>query len=427
MKEEEGFLKEMKSPTELRRVLEFEVPRARVEREIQDIIDGIRKEVSLPGFRKGKAPADVIRARFAKTARKEAVEKLIPEAYRHALEKESLRPVLPAEIGDVEYGVEGPLRFRVEIEVFPQVKVGQYKGVKAKRSARPLDDADIDREIDALRERFARFQEVERPAEAEDTVIADYWRMGADGKPLRDSKVSNYPFDLRAPGLLGEFKEALAGVKAGDRKTVAVTYPEDFTQVEMRGKQVVFNVDVKKIEERRLPDLNSDFAKLLGLDSVDEVRTKVEEGLKKARDEEAETKLRRDILNQIIEASDFEVPEGLVNMGLDSIMKSYAGGQETEDAASRERLRATREQLRPLAVNLVKEQFVIDDIAEREKIAVSEAEIEEIIKSIADRSGLPLEEARRRASESEEMDRWRRDLLKNKVLDFLVQNAEVEE
>ena len=108
-------------------------------------------------------------------------------------------------------------------------------------------------------------------------------------------------------------------------------------------------------------------------------------------------------------------------------MKSYAGGQETEDAASRERVNAMRDQLRPLAVNLVKEQFLIDDIAEREKIAVEEAQIEEIIKSIAERSGLPLEEARRRALESEEMDRWRRDLLKNKVLDFLVENAEVEE
>ena len=176
MKEEEGFLKEVKSPTELKRVLEFEVPRARVEKEIQGIIDGIRKEVSLPGFRKGKAPADVIRARFAKTARKEAVEKLIPEAYRRALEKESLRPVLPAEISDVEYGVEGPLRFRIEIEVFPQVKVGKYKGVKAKRITKPLDDTEIDREMDALRERFAQFEDVERPAEAQDTVIADYWR-----------------------------------------------------------------------------------------------------------------------------------------------------------------------------------------------------------------------------------------------------------
>jgi trigger factor len=427
MTDEEEFLKAMKSPTELKRVLEFEVPRARVEKEIQGIIDGIRKEVSLPGFRKGRAPVDVVRARFAKTARKEAVEKIIPEAYRRALEKEALRPVLPAEISDVEYGLDGPLRFRVEIEVFPRVQAGKYKGVKARKESKPLEDTEVDREIDALRERFARFDEVERPAQAHDTVIADYWRVGVDGKPLKGSKVSNYPFDLTAPGLLGEFKEALAGVGVGDKKPVEVTYPDDFTQEEMRGKKVAFLVDVKKIGERRLPGLDRDFAKLLGLESVEEVRQKVMEGLQKARQEETEAKLKRDILNRVIEASDFEVPEGLVNMGLDSIMKSYGGDKETEDAGSRERLKETRERLRPLAVNLVKEQFVIDDIAEREGIAVDEAQIDEIIATVAQRSGLSVEEARRRAAESEEMDRWRRDILRNKVLDFLVEHAEVEE
>jgi trigger factor len=323
--------------------------------------------------------------------------------------------------------LDGPLRFRVEIEVFPQVKAGKYKGVKARRESKPLEDTEVDREIDALRERFARFDEVERPAQAHDTVIADYWRVGVDGKPLKGSKVSNYPFDLTAPGLLGEFKEALAGVGVGDKKPVEVTYPDDFTQEEMRGKKVAFLVDVKKIGERRLPGLDRDFAKLLGLESVEEVRQKVMEGLQKARQEETEAKLKRDILNRVIEASDFEVPEGLVNMGLDSIMKSYGGDKETEDAGSRERLKETREQLRPLAVNLVKEQFVIDDIAEREGIAVDEAQIDEIIATVAQRSGLSVEEARRRAAESEEMDRWRRDLLRNKVLDFLVEHAEVEE
>jgi trigger factor len=423
----EEFLREMKRPTELKRVLEFEVPRARVEKEIQGIIDGIRREVSLPGFRKGKAPLDVVKARFAKSARKEAIEKLIPEAYRRALEMQSLKPVLPAEISGVDYGREGPLRFRAEVEVFPKVATGNYKGIRAKKESRSVEEGDIDREIDALRERFARFEEVDRPAEEQDTVIADYWRLGAEGRPVKGSKVSNYPFDLTAPGLMKEFKDALKGVEVGEKKTVVVTYSDDFAQEEMRGRRVTFVVEPKKVGGRRLPEVDEGFVKMMGVDSVEELRRKVGEGLEQAMEQEADSKIKRDILNKVIEGSDFEVPEGLVKMGLDSIMKSYVGEAQEADADSGGKIKKAREQLRPLAVNLVKEQFIIDDIAEREGITVDEAQVEEMIKTISQRSGLSLEETRRRAAESEEMDRWRRDILRNKVLDFLMEHAKVEE
>jgi len=424
---EEEYLRDVKRPTDLKRVLEFEVPRERVEKEIHGIIDGIRKEISLPGFRRGKAPAGLIRARFAETARKEAIEKLIPAAYRSALEKESLRPVLPAEIGSMEYSDEGPLRFHVEIELFPKVEIKKYKGIKAKKETKPVEDGDIDREIEGLRERFADFKELERPSQADDTVIADYTRLGVDGKPVRGGKVTGYPFDLAAEGLLKEFKEALAGIEIGDEKTVEVNYPDDFSQEEMRGKKVSFLVEVKKIGRRSLPELNDEFAKKLGLDSIEVLRSKVSEGLEEARQQETDSRLKRDILNTVIEESNFEVPEGLVAMALDSIMKSYGEDEkDKEDPEAVEKINQARERLRPMAVNLVKEQFIIDDIAEREGMKVEDGEIEEIIQTVAARAGLSVEETRRKAAESEEIDRWRRDVLKNKVLDFLKEQAEVE-
>ena len=425
---EEEYLREVRRPSNLKRVLEFEVPRERVEKEIQDIIEGIRKGVSLPGFRRGKAPAGLIKARYAETARKEAIEKLIPEAYRRALEKESLRPVLPAEISNMEFGDEGPLRFHIEIELFPSVEIKKYKGIKVKKESKPVEDGAIDQEIEGLRERFATFEEFDRPAEADDTVIADYTRLGADGKPIRGTKVSGYPFDLSAPGLLKEFKEALAGVKIGEEKTVEVNYPDDFSQEEMRGKKVSFLVEAKKIGKQKLPEVNEEFAKMLGVESVEVVRQKVREGLEEARAQETDSKLKRDILNEVIKNSDFEVPEGLVGMALDSIMKSYDESEKQKgDPEAAEKLKEARERLRPLAVNVVKEQFIIDDIAEREGIKVEDAEIEEIIGTVAARAGLSVEEARRKAAESDEISRWRRDILKNKVLDFLKEQAEVVE
>ena len=224
-----------------------------------------------------------------------------------------------------------------------------------------------------------------------------------------------------------EFKQALPGVKVGDRKTVDVNYPDDFSQEEMRGKKISFLVEVKKIGRRRLPELNEEFAKMLGVDSVEVLRQKVREGLEQARDKEIDSRLKNDILAKVIEQSDFEVPEGLVGMAMESIMKSYDGYEKHKnDPKAAEELKQARERLRPIAVNVVKEQFIIDDIAEREGIKVDDAEIEEIIGTVATRTGLSVEEARRKAAESDEISRWRRDILKNKVLDFLKEQAEVE-
>jgi trigger factor len=185
---------------------------------------------------------------------------------------------------------------------------------------------------------------------------------------------------------------------------------------------------VKKTGKRSLPDIKDELTKMLGVDSVEVMREKLKEGVENARQEEAETKLRRDILNAVIADSNFEVPEGLVSMALDSMMESYgAEAKDKEDPEVRAKLDQARERLRPLGVNLVKEQFIIDDIAERESITVEDAEIEDVIKTVAGRAGLSVEEVRRKAAESDEISRWRRDILKNKVLDFLKQHAKVEE
>jgi trigger factor len=217
-------------------------------------------------------------------------------------------------------------------------------------------------------------------------------------------------------------------VEIGDQKTVEVDYPDDFSQEEMRGKHVSFLVEVKKVGKRKLPDIDEEFAKMLGVDSIEVLRNKVKEGLEEAKEREADSKLKRDLIYAVIEQSDFEVPEGLVKMALDSIMESYSEEKkESEDPEAQQKLAETRDRLRPLAVNLVKEQFIIDDIAEREGIKVEDEEMEEMIKTVAARAGLSVEEARRKAAESDQISRWRRDILKNKVLDFLKEQAEVEE
>ncbi len=423
----EEYLKEVENPTELKRVLTFEVPRDRVEKEITDIVKGIGKDINLPGFRPGKAPVDIIRARFGKTAEKEAIEKLIPEAYQKALAKESLRPVLPAEISEMKYEDGKPLSFQIAIEVYPGVKVGEYKGIKVKREVKPVADVDIDREVESLCERLSRFDKLDRPSETGDVVVVDYWRLGADGKTIRGSRTANYPFELGAKGMFKEFDEGLAGVSAGDTMTITVKYADDFHQEEVRGKTVEFGIEVKQVGRRIVPELNEEFAKSLGVASADEVKTKIRETMQASSEAEATNQAKREIVRQVVEKSDFEVPQGLVDRALESMMKSYKEEFDgSTDPTAAEKLTEIEEKLRPLAVNLVKEEFIIADIAERESIVVEDGDIEAILTTIAGRSGTPVEEVRKKATESDEIDHWRRDVMKKKVLDFLYANAEVE-
>jgi trigger factor len=397
-----------------------------VEDEIDGIMQGIKKEIALPGFRKGKAPLDMIKARFAETAQKEAIEKLIPQAYQQALEKESLRPVIPAEISNMEYGAEGPLSFEIAIELFPEVEIKKYKGIKARKETKTIETADVDKELEGLRQRLAQFEKLGHEAETGNVVVMDYWRVGTDEKPVPGSQVTGYPAEIGAGALVKDFNDGLMGVKKGDRKTIEVTYPEDFPQEEMRGQSVTFGIEVKEIGKKILPEIGEEFAKTLGLDSMESVRSKIEEGLVASHEQESIRKVKQEILHSIVEDSRFEVPDGLVNMGLESMMKSYKEENETaEDSDAQQKLGEIRERLRPLAVNVVKEQFIIDDIAKREKITVGDDEIEEVLKSIANRTGISIDEARRRAAESDEVGRWRRDILKGKVLDFLLEHADV--
>jgi trigger factor len=305
--------------------------------------------------------------------------------------------------------------------------VGEYKGVKVKREVKPVEDTDVDREVESLCDRLSRFDKLDRPAEIGDVVVADYWRLGQDGKMIRGSRTANYPFELGAKGMFKEFDEGLAGVTVGETKTITVKYADDFHQEEVRGKTVKFGIEVKQVGRKVIPELNEEFAKSLGVKSADEVKTKIRETMQESSEAEATTQARREIVRLVVEKSDFEVPQGLVDRALESMMKSYTEEFEvSKDPTAQEKLTEIEEKLKPLAVNLVKEEFIIADIAERENIVVEDSDIEAILTTIAGRSGTSIEEVRKKASESDEINHWRRDVLKRKVLDFLYANAEVE-
>lgn len=424
---EDLYLKQITSPSNLKRILSFEVPRQRVESEIEEILKNIRKEVELPGFRKGKAPLSLVRSRFAETAKKEALERLIPEIYGRALKKHDFHPVLPGEVSEIEFEGDGPLKFQVEVELYPQVVIGEYKGIKVKKQIRPVADSDVDSEIQALRERLAMFERVDRQACEGDVVIVDYWRIDQSGNPVPDSKVNNFPVELASQDLVKDFKQALLGVTKGETKVVDVTYPQDFPRPELRGKQARFQVEVKEVGRMILPEVDDDFARRVGAETLLDLRLQIRQMLEKARNDEAEERAKRELLSTVASQSDFEVPDGIVKLMLERMVESYVGREGLDRQDDEEKIRQVKERLEPLARNMVKEEFVVVEIAKREGIKVEDSEIESLARSIAERVGRSTEEVMKIAKQRNEIGRWRQDMMRDKVLAFLYENALIEE
>ncbi len=425
MSEETGYLKEITSPSTVKRVLRFEIPRDRIEKRINEAIEKIRKEIKVDGFRKGKVPRELAEARYADTARREALEAAIQDAYGEVLEKESLRPVTPASLTDVDFEDGRPLTFTVEIEVMPEVNIEKYKGLRVKRVERKVEDKDVDAEVENLRERLSTSSSVDREAAEGDIVAIDYWRVDADGNEIAGSKVEGFPFQLGKQSVLKEFEEGLLGARKGDRREISVTYPDDFEQKEIRGKTVKFGVEVSDVKNKVLPDLTDEFAARVGADSLLDLRLKVRDGIQRMYDDDARSKMKGALMQAIIEANPFEVPDVMIEASLDAMMEMYAEGAEPEGEEAKQRLEELRRKMRPAAVNIVKEQFIIDEVAKREGITVDEADIENMIAAHAERVNAPVDQVREWAVKSGELKRWRRGILADKVTDLLLDSADV--
>jgi trigger factor len=424
--EETGYLKEITSPTSLKRVLAFEVPREKVEKEIDDMVEKVRKEAKVDGFRKGKVPKDLVKARYAEAARQEAIEKVIQEAYGEVLEKESLRPVAPASVTRLDFDEGQPLRFTAEIEILPEISIENYKGMKVKKIEREVEDKDVDAEVENLRERFSTSTSVDREAANGDIVAIDYWRIDEDGEEVAESKIEGFPFELGKQNVLKEFDEGLLGAKKGDKKEIDVTYPDDFEQEEIRGKTVKFGVEVSDVKNKILPELTDDFAIQVGADSLLDLRLKVRESIEKMFGDDARSRMKGEIMQAVIEANPFDVPEVMIEASLDAMMETYKKGPDPETEEARQQLADLREKMRPVAVNVVKEQFIIDEIAKREGISVDEADIDKVISSYAERMHVPPDQVRDWAVKSGEIKRWRHGILGDKVTDLLLDSAKIE-
>jgi trigger factor len=427
---------ELKEISQTRKQIDVELDAAAVRVVYDRISDQYAKNVNVPGFRPGHAPRDVVRTRFKDQIRTELLRELLPDAVQKAVEQHKLEPLGEPELnlenteGLKELGAK-PISFSVEVEVLPQIELGEYKGMNAARRTRPVKDEDVDRTIESLRGNFATLEPVEnRGAQADDTITANFHGTFPDDPEAEPIYVEDVEVVLGGEGVVQEITDNLVGARPDEKKTFSVSYPADFSAKALAGKRVEYTVKVSAVRIRELPALDDEWAQSLGdeIESLDQLREKVRGDLDAQVKSEAEGRVRSELLRKLVEAHEFELPERLVahqtEHRYESVVRDMIGHGIDPRNPELDWDRA-RNSLREQASFDLRSSLLLERIADQEKIEVTDQEIEDEIKAIAEASRQSLEQVRAVLTK-EGGERSIAGRLRNrKALDVLATNANV--
>jgi trigger factor len=411
----------------VKKKLTIEVASDAVTREMDKALADVAKKAKIPGFRPGKAPKVIVEKHYGEEVRNEVLHRLLSESYLQALQEHNLNPVEVPQIDNVSSLAKGsPLTFTATVEVRPTIELGTYDGIEVKEESLAVSDEEMNQTIDRLRDMYAQLEVVEgRPLEKNDTAIIDFEGF-RDGKPIEGAKSAGYALSIGSGSLIPGFEEQLTGMNRGETREIKVTFPADYNNKELAGKEAAFTVALKEIKKKVLPELNDEFAKDIGNNAT---LAELKEGIKKdiearKRDEQASAQ-REAVLAKLVDAHSFDVPPGMVERELLSMAKSQATrmARRGVDVKSFDYSKFQDEN-RLLAEKRVKGILLLDEIADKEKIEVADQEVNNAIAAMARGAGQTVESVKKYYESTEGgLDNLRESLTREKTLALLLSRA----
>lgn len=413
--------------------VEVEVPAEDVDRGVSRAARGLAREMRMPGFRKGKAPPSLVVQRLGYgTVLQEAIRESLPEWYEKGLLRSGVSPVGDPEIEIVTAPeAEGePLSFKFEIGVRPQAELGEYKGLEVGRAEPEPSGEIVEREIERIREGFARLEPVERAAVDGDVLLIDYEGL-VDGKAFEGGKETDRMLELGSGRFIEGFEAQLSGASGGEKREVKVTFPDDYQAEDLAGKDAVFAVEVKEVREKVLPELDDEFASEASeFDTLDELRADIAERVAEAIGERAEQDFRVAAVDAAVDGATVELPDDLVAARATERLQRFErqiAGQGMSPDAFLQMQGKTREELleesRPDAERDLKREAVLAAIAETEEIEVSEQEMVEALAHTAEHERTTPEKLLKRLRENGRDAMVREDIQVRKAIDLIAAAA----
>jgi trigger factor len=411
--------------------LNIKVAAERVTGEIDKAYKDLIETIAVPGFRKGHTPRSIAEKRFGKQITEEVRDRLASAAFVEAIDGKNFDTIGQPEFGEIKLEAGAPLAFEATINLKPTIEFEDYKGISLHKKSADVADKDIEERIELVRTNKAPLAPVDRPAQKDDQVTVDL-KITSEGKELRS--IEDARLFVSGESFLGlkveSVEKILAGKKAGEEFEFEQTLPDNFREEEYRNKAARIWVKVKEIKAQQLPEVNDEWARSLDFDDLDDMRDEIKNRLKREKANEVDVDLREQARNYLLEKANFDLPEGLIEKQAEGMFNRRRLELESQGVPKEEiekRVEELRQGQKDATRKSFKLYFIMRHIADKEKIFVTEEEVDARIAAIAAMRGMPAAEVKTLYEQNEMMDDLRAEMREGKTLKHLIDNAKVAE
>lgn len=413
--------------------LKITLPAEEVNKGFKKAVAKIAGQVNIPGFRKGKAPRNIIEMHYGKEAvKQEAFELVANQCYTEALEQEKLIPVSDPKVEDSVFEENKDMELTIKVTLKPEVKLGDYKELHVEKEAVEVTDEAVEEQVQGLRSRHAKMVEAEEGAVIEkgDFAIIDFAGT-VDGEPFSGGEGKGYPLEVGSNSFIPGFEDQLVGLKKGDSTDVDVTFPEEYFVKELAGKQAIFKVNVQDVKRKELPELTDEYvAANSDCKTVEELRASYKERMQKAAENNAQIAYEKALIDLAVANAEFEVPEIMIEDRVTQMIDEMRMSLEARKLTLEQYMQYSgidmkqlRERQHDAAVENVKTDLVLDAIAKAENIQVSMEDVDSELSAIASQHGATLEDVKKIIKSNGTMGLLLANILRRKAAHAIIDSA----
>jgi len=409
----------------LERKMTVAVPAERVDQEVKKRLQSLSRTVNLPGFRPGKVPAKVVENKYGPKVRQEVMDEVTRSSFYEALTAEKLQPagmpIFEPKPADESESIE----FTATFEVFPEVELASFDGVSVEKPAAEIAESDIDGMIDKMRRQRVEWEEVTRGAQLEDQLVVDF--VGSvDGEKFAGGEGENVTLVLGSSSFIPGFEDQLVGCSKGDETTVNVTFPDPYQAAELAGKEAQFAVTVKSVSEAKLPEINEDFAKNFGIDSLEDLRGELSKSMQYELDQAIKGKTKQAVMDMLFEKNSLELPKSLVDDEIDALMNQMKANL-SKQGVPVDGLDLDGKMYEDQARRRVTLSLLISEIVKSNGLKASPEKIRETVEAVASTYDTPDEVVKWYYAERERLGQIESVVLEEMVVDWVLGEIEVDE
>lgn len=413
--------------------LEIEVPEEKVAEALDKAFKKVAQRVTVPGFRKGRVPRPVLEAYYGKEILYEdALEQVIPAAYEQAVEENDIEPVSQPAIDVVQMEEGKPLIFTARVVVKPEVILGQVEGIEVSRPPIEVKEEDVERRLQVMRDRYAKLVEIgdDTPTKEGDVLTIDFAGY-IDGEPFPGGKGEDYSLELGSKTFIPGFEEQLVGARVGEEREITVRFPDDYHAEDLAGKEALFKVKIKEAKRRELSPLNDEFAQEVSeFETLEELREDIRKNLVEMAEQRARQMMKDELIAKAADSAEVDIPRDMIENQVDVMLEQFQERLLYQGVSLEQYLEMTgatvedlKEEYRPQAERIVRNNLVLEKVAEQYNIKVTDEDFEQQMNKVAGDFGMNVDEVKKRVAGSRA--RIERGILLDKAVEYLVEKAVV--